>query len=458
MVFGGVVELVHRDQSGRQIARGRSRNRSPPRRWILRKAGRCPRRRGSSESTRWLAGPRRARSTGRESSRGSRSSRFRRRARSSPTRSEYDLSSTQYAALFLPQVITAIAASLLGAGLADRFGTKRVYLAGLTAGLLSMSLLIVSQLFISNQPVAYALLLLATACLGVGFGLTVPALNVLAAAFHPGAVDKAVLVLNALLGLGTVLAPVFVAIFIGLGFWWGLPLTSAALLVGLLAVSVRLPLEVPARETAPGGAKPPLPARFWVYAGFAVLYGICETLNGNWSQLDMTSELGASTTEAALALTAFWAMVTVGRVVFAALQRRVPPRADLPRAPVPARGRLRADRASARRRAGGGRARVRARRARLLGAPAADDQLRPEGAGLGLGGGRRRRDRLLPARLRDRRVRRRPAARPRRRAAHDLRLRGPRRRRRWGSGPSSSRGVRRPPSARCRGRRVLAVR
>ena len=90
-----------------------------------------------------------------------------------------------------------------------------------------MSLLIVSQFFTSNQSVAYALLLLATACLGVGFGLTVPALNVLAAAFHPGAVDRAVLVLNALLGLGTVLAPVFVAIFLGLGFWWGMPLTSA---------------------------------------------------------------------------------------------------------------------------------------------------------------------------------------------------------------------------------------
>jgi predicted MFS family arabinose efflux permease len=40
----------------------------------------------------------------------------------------------------------------------------------------------------------------------------------------------------------------------------------------------------------------------------------------------MTSELSASTTEAALALTAFWAMVTVGRVVFAALQRHVPAR------------------------------------------------------------------------------------------------------------------------------------
>ena len=44
-------------------------------------------------------------------------------------------------------------------------------------------------------------------------------------------------------------------------------------------------------------------------------------MNGNWSQLDMTSELGASTTQAAIALTAFWAMVTVGRVLFAAVKR-----------------------------------------------------------------------------------------------------------------------------------------
>jgi hypothetical protein len=55
-----------------------------------------------------------------------------------------------------------------------------------------------------------------------------------------------------------------------------------------------------------------------------VLYGLCKTVNGNWSQLDMTTELGASTTEAALALTAFSAMVTVGRVEFAALARWVP--------------------------------------------------------------------------------------------------------------------------------------
>jgi MFS family permease len=236
---------------------------------------------------------------------------------------EYDLSSTQYGTLFLPQVMTAITAALLGASLGARFGTKRVYLAGLVAGLVSMGLLLVSAL-VAGDGSAYALLLLATASLGVGFGLTVPALNTLTAAFHPGAADRSILVLNALLGFGTVLAPVFVAVFDGLGFWWGLPLTSAILLTVLLGVSMRLPLRAQLGR-AGAAAKPRLPRRFWVYAGFAVLYGICETVNGNWAQLDM-ADLGASTTEASLALTAFWAAVTIGRILFAAIQRWVPSR------------------------------------------------------------------------------------------------------------------------------------
>ena len=47
-------------------------------------------------------------------------------------------------------------------------------------------------------------------------------------------------------------------------------------------------------------------------------------MNGNWSQIDMTSEIGASTTVASLTLTTFWAAVTLGRVLFASIQRRFP--------------------------------------------------------------------------------------------------------------------------------------
>ena len=75
--------------------------------------------------------------------------------------------------MFLPQVVTAITASLLGGRLAGRLGSKRVYLAGLLANLASMALLIVSA-FVAGDPVAYGLLLAATACLGAGFGLTAP--------------------------------------------------------------------------------------------------------------------------------------------------------------------------------------------------------------------------------------------------------------------------------------------
>jgi MFS family permease len=241
-------------------------------------------------------------------------------------KSEYGLSSSQYGDMFLPQVALAITMSLLGAGLARRISTKRVYLLGLTCSIVSMVLLLASTLVKSNQSAAYPLLLVATAFLGAGFGLTVPVLNTYTSVFNPDSVDRAVLTLNALLGLGTALAPVLVAVFVGLGFWWGLPVVSTVLLAGLLMVSLRLPLRAGARASAARQARPGLPARFWLYAVFATAYGICETMNGNWSQLDMTTRLGASATQASLALAAFWAMVTVGRVLFAAIGRWLPER------------------------------------------------------------------------------------------------------------------------------------
>jgi MFS family permease len=242
------------------------------------------------------------------------------------SKTEYGLSSTQYGTMFLPQVVLAITASLLGAGLAARITTKRVYLLGLACSLVSMVLLLASTLAKSNQAAAYPLLLVATAFLGAGFGLTVPVLNTYTSVFNPDSVDRSVLVLNALLGLGTALAPVLVAAFVGLGFWWGLPIVSTVLLVALLLVSIRLPLQAGEGAAAGGRARTGIPARFWLYAAFAVCYGICETMNGNWSQLDMTTRLGASATQASLALAVFWAMVTVGRVLFGAIDRWLPER------------------------------------------------------------------------------------------------------------------------------------
>ena len=79
--------------------------------------------------------------------------------------SEYDLSNTQYGTLFVPQVVTAIAASLIGASPGSRPGTKRIYLIGLVLGLVSMSLLLVSAAFTGRPHPRLRALLVATALL-----------------------------------------------------------------------------------------------------------------------------------------------------------------------------------------------------------------------------------------------------------------------------------------------------
>jgi MFS family permease len=244
----------------------------------------------------------------------------------------YALSTTEYGGMFVPQAIMAILASLLGAGLTRHIGGKRVYLLGLSADLLAMMLLFASQFMTGNHALSYGFLLAATGSLGIGFGFAVPALNTFTAAFFPQKVDRAILTLNALLGLGTALAPIFASVFVGLGIWWGLPVLMSGLTLALLLFSLRLPLpdkvsagaNVSNKSVAQGTSR--VPARFWIYAAFALLYGICETLNGNWATVYLSSSLGASTTLASMALTVFWVAVTGGRVLFANIEKWLPQR------------------------------------------------------------------------------------------------------------------------------------
>ena len=247
----------------------------------------------------------------------------------SPHPQGYGFSSSQYGAMFLPQVVLAILASSLAPAFARRWKLKRVFLLGLGSDLVSMALLAISNLFISSSSLAYGILLIATAALGLGFGATVMAANTYAEEFFPGRADSAVLALNALLGTGTALAPLFIAVFVGLGAWWLLPVLVGVALLVLLLFSARAPLQVAADRSAPGSAQSGtgflrgLPGRFWLYAAVVLLYGIVETLNGNWSGLYLTQQRGVPTQWASFALTAFWAMVTIGRVLAAVVSSKV---------------------------------------------------------------------------------------------------------------------------------------
>jgi MFS transporter, FHS family, glucose/mannose:H+ symporter len=199
-----------------------------------------------------------------------------------------------------------------------------VLLLGLIADTLAMTLLAASPLLIGS-PAAFFLLCVATGALGLGFGATVMALNTLVEALFLGRADGAVLALNALLGLGTALAPLLIALFTALGGWWALPLLVTALTAVLVFVFSTLtapPEQVRDVVNAAGGLAP----RFWLYAAAALLYGVVETLNGNWATVYLATERHASAQDASFALTAFWVMVTLGRVIFALLAQRIPAR------------------------------------------------------------------------------------------------------------------------------------
>lgn len=233
--------------------------------------------------------------------------------------SGFALSSAQYGAMFIPQVVLAILASSLGPRLAGRIGLRGVLLLGLGGDVLSMALLSSSAL-LTGSPGAFILLCIATGALGLGFGATVMALNTLVEGLFPDGADGAVLALNALLGLGTALAPILVSLFVGLGAWWALPLLMTVLAALLLFAfaTLRAPLGA-ARDRAP--ARGAVPSRFWLYAAAALLYGVVETLSGNWATLYLSTERHLSAQTASFALTAFWLAVTLGRVLFALVDR-----------------------------------------------------------------------------------------------------------------------------------------
>jgi fucose permease len=235
----------------------------------------------------------------------------------------YALSNREYGSLFVPQTIMAVVASLVGVKLAGRWGEKRVLLLGLLADLSSMAALMASRFMVGQHLAALVVLLGATTLMGIGFGLTVPALNTFASTLFPRWVDRAVLAMNALLGLGTALAPALVALFVDLGFWWGLPLVVGTLLAAVIVWIVCLSLPT---ESAQAQGPTRLTGRFWIFAGFALLYGVAETLNGTWAILYMKSVLQAPAGFASLALALFWAAATAGRVLFASVARWLPPR------------------------------------------------------------------------------------------------------------------------------------
>ena len=169
----------------------------------------------------------------------------------------------------------------------------------------------------------------ATGLLGLGFGATLTAINAFAASFFPKRSEAALTALHTLLGAGTALAPIIVSLLGGGGRWQLLPAGVAVAMLLLAGLARTQPLLL---AGAAGGSTMgvnavlrALPRRFWIWLSFALLYGVCETLFGNWGSVYLHQQRGLPPGTANLALAVFWGAVTAGRLLVAVISTSVPP-------------------------------------------------------------------------------------------------------------------------------------
>jgi MFS family permease len=211
------------------------------------------------------------------------------------------LSSAQYGAIFLPQVALAIVGSIGGGTLAQKWGLKTLLALALMANAASQVLL-AATMWVAPALI-YPAVLLGTASMGLGFGISGAPLNSYPPLFFPEKSDTAVVALHSILGAGLALDPVLVAPFVARDAWVGFPLLLAALCALILLATALLPL--PEDETADKATSSPRPVRtglFWMFVVAAVAYAFAEGTFSNWAVIYLHEARGVPEATAGIAL------------------------------------------------------------------------------------------------------------------------------------------------------------
>jgi MFS transporter, FHS family, glucose/mannose:H+ symporter len=208
---------------------------------------------------------------------------------------------------------------LLAAPLLRPFGYRRLVAVAALAVAVGLGL-------VATAPAWWAALASAVGA-GLGFGMLVSLLNLAFARSFGVRSTQALAVLNATFGVGAVLGPVPVAVALDRGGgaaalvpgFFGL--AALAIVVGVASAATRSWPTLPPARVA-GAA----PVRWGLVAGFGVALAVYVALESNtaaWAPTHLALELDVG--RAALATSAFWAAVTAGRLVVAALPWPIAP-------------------------------------------------------------------------------------------------------------------------------------
>ncbi len=187
----------------------------------------------------------------------------------------YQFSSSAYAVLFLPQTASAIVGAAAAGWVQHRLGMGRLFRLGLLANHLAMLLLLgVAQ---AGGHLAYALMLIESLLLGLGFGWTLAAINHYSAHFFSKSASAAITLLNAVIGGATAASPIIMAV---LQTQWNWGLWPFLLAIGFIAACLPLMPEADDASSSVFWPRGLLP-----FVSLVLIYAICEGSFGSWASI-----------------------------------------------------------------------------------------------------------------------------------------------------------------------------
>jgi fucose permease len=239
------------------------------------------------------------------------------------------LSNAQYGFIFIPQIFTAIFGAIAGGSLARRVGLKKILGSTLIANALAQLSLFTAVMYFSDQYTFY-LVLVATALFGLAFGLSAAPLNTYPQLIFPAKGETALVALHTVLGTGLAAGPFIVGWLLNLGWWsfYPISLVGVSILVVLFLPFCHLPdyaaslKNIDVKQTK--NLKKSLNNWIlWTFIIIVVMYAFAEGTFSNWAVVYLNENRGIPLTIASLALSAFWAMIAIGRLLVSVLLLKV---------------------------------------------------------------------------------------------------------------------------------------
>lgn len=235
----------------------------------------------------------------------------------------HGFSDAQYGSIFLPQVALAVIGAVGGGTLARGLGLKTLLWLALLANAISQGLLALSTGFDSLS--AYTCVLMGTAALGLGFGLSGAPLNAYPPILFPNKKSTAIVALHTTLGVGLMIGPLMASVFADSGRWVGFPIVLfvISLLLTLAGAVVKLPRNSVTSTMETGRDAPYHSSVFWLFATIAVFYAFAEGTFSNWAVIYLHEAKKLPQTVSALSLSVFWGALVLGRLLISMLLLRI---------------------------------------------------------------------------------------------------------------------------------------